>query len=157
MNAIHYDGYGLTGTTHVDFFTGSDAKTIGVNTALTDDPRLIQASGTDGAVGDNQVALALAQLADRPIAALSDHTISQAYNQSVSTLGQDLASANTQVADQQVVQNMLQQQRDSMSGVSMDEEMTNLTTYQRAYEASAKLITVIDELLTTLISMKTSA
>jgi flagellar hook-associated protein 1 FlgK len=37
----------------------------------------------------------------------------------------------------------------------MDEEMTNLTTYQRAYEASAKMITVIDELLTTLINMKT--
>jgi flagellar hook-associated protein 1 FlgK len=155
VNAIHYDGYGLTGTTHADFFTGSDAKTIGINTALTDDPRLIQASGTDGAVGDNQVALALAQLADQPIAALSNQTISQAYNQAVSTLGQSLASANTQVADQQVVQNMLHQQRDSISGVSMDEEMTNLTTFQRAYQASAKLITVIDELLTTLINMKT--
>ena len=155
VNAIHYDGYGLTGTTHNDFFTGSDAQTIGVNTTLTDDPRLIQASGTNGAAGDNQVALALAQLADQPIAALSNQTISQAYNQAVSTLGQALASANTQVADQQVVQNMLQQQRASVSGVSMDEEMTNLTTYQRAYEASAKLITVIDEMLTTLINMKT--
>ena len=155
VNTIHHDGYGLTGTTHADFFAGTDAKTIAVNTTLVDDPRLIQASGTDGAVGDNHVALALAQLADQPIAALSNQTISQAYNQSVSTLGQSLASANAQVADQQVVQNMLQQQRDSISGVSMDEEMTNLTTYQRAYEASAKLITIIDELLTTLINMKT--
>ena len=50
---------------------------------------------------------------------------------------------------------MLQQQRDSTSGVSIDEEMTNLTVYQRAYEASAKMINIIDELLTTLINMKT--
>ena len=157
VNAIHYDGYGLTGTTHADFFTGSDAKTIAVNTSLTDDPRLIQASGTDGAVGDNQVALALAQLADQPIAALGNQTISQAYNQSVSTLGQSLASANTQVADQQVIQNMLQQQRDSISGVSMDEEMTNMLTFQRAYQASAELISTIDAMLNTLISMKTTA
>lgn len=155
VNAIHHDGYGLTGTTHADFFMGSDAKTMAVNTTLVDDPRLIQASGTDGAVGDNQVVLALAQLADQPIAALNNQTISQAYNQAVSTLGQSLASANTQVADQQVVQNMLKQQRDSISGVSIDEEMTNMTIYQRAYEASAKMITVIDELLTTLINMKT--
>jgi flagellar hook-associated protein 1 len=154
VNTIHSGGYSLTGTTGADFFTGSDANTIAVNTTLTSDPALIQASGTNGAVGDNQVALALAQLANQPIVALNNQTISQAYDQTVSTLGQSLASANTQVADQQVVQNMLQRQRASISGVSLDEEMTNLITYQRAYQASAKMITVIDELLATLVNMK---
>lgn len=154
VNTIHSAGFGLTGAHDADFFTGNDAATIAVNTALTDNPALIQASGTNGAIGDNQVALALAQLANQSIAGLNNQTIGQAYDQTVATLGQSLASANTQVADQQIVQSMLQQQRDSISGVSIDEEMTNLTTYQRAYQASAKLISIIDDLLNTLINMK---
>jgi len=46
------------------------------------------------------------------------------------------------------------QQRDSVSGVSIDEEMTNLITFQKAYQASAKLVTTVDEMLDTIINMK---
>jgi flagellar hook-associated protein 1 FlgK len=50
---------------------------------------------------------------------------------------------------------MLTQQRESVSGVSIDEEVSNLTVYQRAYEANARMISVVDELLTTLIGLGT--
>ena len=86
----------------------------------------------------------------------NNQTFNQRYNQTVAGVGQTLASANSHVADEQLVQNMLGQQRASVSGVSLDEEMTNLMTYQRAFEASARLITVIDELLQTLVNMKVS-
>jgi flagellar hook-associated protein 1 FlgK len=49
---------------------------------------------------------------------------------------------------------MLQQQRDSVSGVSLDEEMTDLVKFQKAFQASAKLITTVDDLLDTVVNMK---
>ena len=49
---------------------------------------------------------------------------------------------------------MLLKQRDSYSGVSLDEEMTDLTRFQKAFSASAKLITTVDEMLDTVIGMK---
>jgi flagellar hook-associated protein 1 FlgK len=153
VNAVHKDGYSLTGSSDADFFTGSDAATIGVNSALVDNPALIQASGASGAVGDNQVALALAQLADAPQDALGGLTFGQSYAQGVARMGQTLASTNSQLSTQQVVQNMLTKQRNSISGVSIDEEMTNLTVFQRAYQANARLISVVDELLMTLVNL----
>jgi len=155
VNAIHRSGFGLEGSTGADFFTGTNAADIGVNADLADNPDLVQASGVKGAVGDNQVALALGRLANQTIPALQNQTLSQNYATSVTGVGQSLATVTTQVSDQQAVQTMLSQQRDSVSGVSLDEEMTNLTAYQRAFEASAKLITTVDEMLTTIVNMKT--
>ncbi len=70
-------------------------------------------------------------------------------------MGQALSNVNDQVTSQQAIQNMLTQQRESVSGVSIDEEVSNLTVYQRAYEANARIISVVDELLTTLIGLGT--
>jgi flagellar hook-associated protein 1 len=155
VNAVHAKGFGLNGTTNAPFFTGSDASDIGVNNALLNDPSLVQASGTSGATGDNQVALALAQLAGTPQSTLNNLTFNQSYTQTVANMGQALSNANDQVNSQQAIQNMLTQQRESVSGVSIDEEVSNLTVYQRAYEANARVISVVDELLTTLIGLGT--
>jgi tetratricopeptide (TPR) repeat protein len=154
VNAIHTGGFSLTGSTNEKFFTGSGAADIGVNAALVNNVALIQASGTAGATGDNQVALALAQLASQPQSALTNETFSQNFGETVARFGQSLADANTQVSNQQVVQDMLQRQRDAISGVSLDEEMTDLVKFQKAYEASAKLITTVDEMLSSIIAMK---
>lgn len=155
VNTLHQTGYSLSGTTGADFFTGTDAATIQVNSALTGDPSLIQAAGTAGASGDNSVALALAQLADQPISGLGNQTFSSAYSTIVSQLGNNLSTANQQLADHDAVSSMLSKQRDSVSGVSVDEEMTNLMQFQKAYAASAKLVTTVAEMLDTILSMKT--
>ena len=154
VNTIHAAGFGLNGSSGANFFTGTNAADIKVNDALVSDPSLVQAAGVAGAVGDNQVALALAQLAGKPIPALGGQTLSQSYSQTVSAIGQSFSSVNTQLSNQSVVDKMLQQQRDSVSGVSLDEEMTNLTLYQRAYQASARLITIVDGMLDTIVNMK---
>jgi flagellar hook-associated protein 1 FlgK len=154
VNTIHRAGFSLNGSTGADFYTGTNAADIAVNGALLDDPTLLQASGTSGAVGDNQVALALAQLANRPNPSLNNRTFSQNYAQTVASLGESLASVTTEISDQTVVEKMLQRQRDSVSGVSLDEEMTDLIKFQKGFEASAHLITTIDEMLQTVLSMK---
>lgn len=154
VNALHATGFSLTGSTGENFFTGTDAASIAVNTTLTGNPSLIQASGAAGEPGNNTVALALAQLAGKTHAGLNNQTFSQSFAQTVASLGQSLSSANGALADQQMVQEMLNQQRSATSGVSIDEEMANLSVYQRAYQASARVMVVVDEMLQTLINIR---
>lgn len=61
---------------------------------------------------------------------------------------------NTQLTDQEAVEKMLVRQREAVSGVSLDEEMTDLTRFQAAFQASARLVTVVDDLLNTVVNLK---
>jgi flagellar hook-associated protein 1 FlgK len=154
VNSVHSAGFGLGGTTGESFFTGTDAASIAVNPVLLADPARIQASGVAGATGDNQTVLALAQLAEKPVAGLGNQTFTQSYGETVARAGQSLASVTAQLDSQNKVRQMLLRQRDSVSGVSLDEEMTDLIRFQKAFEASARLITVVDEMLDTVLNMK---
>ena len=154
VNTLHSAGYNLSGGTGAAFFTGTGAADIQVNSALLNDPTLVQASGAAGASGDNQVALALGQLANQPITALNGQTFSQSYDGTAAALGQALASVNANVTNQNSVQTMLSTQRDSVSGVSLDEEMTNLMKYQQAYAASARVLSTVDQMLYALMNIQ---
>ena len=155
VNNTYKGGYDLNGKTGATFFTGTSAATIGVNSTLQNDPSSVQAAGIAGAPGDNTVALALAQLGLQSNAALGNQTFSDAYALDVSSFGNSLSNANNQVANYNALNTMLLNQRDSVSGVSLEEEMTSLITFQKAYQASAKIITTVDQMLTTLIGLKT--
>jgi flagellar hook-associated protein 1 FlgK len=154
VNNLHTGGISLTGSTGAKFFNGTDAGDIQVNAALANDPSLIQAASVAGAPGDNGTALALGQLAQKTHASLGNQTFTQGYAQTATAFGHALSAVNTQLSDQQLVEKMLLQRRDSISGVSMDEEMTDLTKFQKAFEASAKLITTVDDLLETVVNLK---
>jgi flagellar hook-associated protein 1 FlgK len=154
VNTRHRPGFNLNGQTGADFFAGTDAASIRVAPALIADPALLQASGAAGAAGDNQVALALAQLAQQPQADLGNLTFASAYTRSVTSLGEALANAGSQVEDQQVLASFLASQRSSVSGVSIDEEMTDLVKFQKAFQASARIITTVDEMLDEVINLK---
>ena len=127
---------------------------MAINSRLLDNPRLVQASAISGASGNNEVAMQMARLADVPQDALGGLNFSQSFARTAAGLGQELANAMSQSSDQQAVERMLKRQRDSVSGVSLDEEMADLVKYQRAYQASAKLITTIDQMLQTVIALK---
>lgn len=154
VNSLHSGGYSLTGSTGADFFNGTDAGSITVNPSLADNPALIQTSGSATATGDNSVALKLAQLATATQAGLGNQTFGDAYAQTVTRLGSALKTANDEVSSQSVVTTMLTTQRDSVSGVNIDEEMTNLMGFQRAYQASAQLVNTVDSMLQTVLTMK---
>jgi flagellar hook-associated protein 1 FlgK len=155
VNAVHGGGYSLTGSTGANFFNGTDAATITVNASLADDPSLIQASASATAAGDNSVALQLAQLASTAQPALNQQTPGDAYAATVAQLGQALQNANDQVTSQTAVANLLSSQRSSISGVNIDEEMTNLLGFQKAYSASAQLVKTVDEMFADVLAMKT--
>lgn len=154
VNAIHAGGYNLNGTTGNDFFTGTGAATIAVNPALLQNSSLIQASGDASARSDNTVAKALANLASQAVPGLDGKTFGKSTSQILLNTAQSLAGVNSQLDDQTVVEDMLNQQRDSLGGVSMDEELSNMVKYQKAFQASARLINTIDEMLDTVLSLK---
>jgi flagellar hook-associated protein 1 FlgK len=153
VNQIHATGFGLDGSTGLNFFNGTNAADIKVNPDLLADPRKLAASGVNGASGDNSVLLQIVQLRDKPNATLNGVSFSSRQAQIVASLGQELSSTNQDLSDQQTIQKYLSAQRDSVSGVSIDEEMANLVMFQKAFQASAKLISMTDEMLATIIEM----
>lgn len=141
--------YNPTGATG-DFFTASGTTAAGLGLAASLTTASLKASD-GGSAGDNTVALAIAQLATQTFSVAGgdqfDGTFSGYYSQSVSKLGQALAGANARVDDQGNIEKLVRSQRDGVSGVSMDEELADLMKYQRAFQASSRVFTVIDDLL----------
>ena len=79
-------------------------------------------------------------------------TFDSFYQDTIDKLGVDASAANSEVATQVNILNNLENSRDSISGVSLDEEMTNLIQYQHAYSANAKVIATVGELLDVIIN-----
>jgi flagellar hook-associated protein 1 FlgK len=152
MNSVHKLGVSLDGSTGADFFTGTDASNIAVNKDLVADVRKLQLSANTD-TGDNTVAANLLKWLETSQEALGKMTVAQHYNQAVATYGQELANINNRLADQEVISHLLTQQRAGVSGVSLDEEMSSMIQYQRSYQASAKLISTVNELFQTILAM----
>ena len=154
-NSVYQSGYDLNGNSNADFFSGNNAGNIAVNSTLTTSPQSFQASGVSGDTGNNSVVLGLVQVSETSNAVLNGQTYSQYYAQTVGSFGSSLQSVNQQLANSTSVSQMLTNQRSSQTGVDTDTEMTNLMQFQKAYQASAELITTVNQMLETLISMKT--
>lgn len=148
------DAYNPTGLTG-DFFAagGLTAATISLEGGLT--AATLKASD-GGAAGDNSVAVAVAQLASTKFSTAGgdsiDGTFGQYFARTVSDLGQALASANARVEDQGNITQLVRTQREGVSSVSLDEEMADLVRFQRAFQASSRVFSVIDDLLDTVVN-----
>jgi flagellar hook-associated protein 1 FlgK len=154
VNAVYQPGYDLGGGTGAVFFTGANASDIGVNAALATDASKLQVSGLAGASGDNQVALALARMGNTRQAALGNRTFAESYQGTITAVGFSLSSVNGQLEEQEVLQGMLETRRSAVSGVSLDEEMADLVKFQRSFQASARLVSTIDEMLNEVVNLK---
>jgi len=161
VNAIHQGGYGMTidpGTgapvTGQPFFTGTSATTMAIDPAIVADVNRIAAATTAATVpGDNRNAVALANLQGQLTMNGGSTTFDNYYSALASGVGNDVrnASANHEYEDAMITH--LENYRESVSGVSLDEEMVNLVKFQHAYEAAAKLITTVDDMLSTVLNM----
>ncbi|MBD3409892.1 MAG: hypothetical protein GF419_06755, partial [Ignavibacteriales bacterium] len=152
VNEIHQTGYSLHDPpkTNVEFFSDFREGKMVMNQFLKDDRNWIAASA-DGLEGNNEIALAIADLKDEKI--VDGLTLSGKYAEIISDLGDAIDLSDDASEGYQLTLDHLKHERDSYSGVSLDEEMTDMITYQRSYEASAKIIKIADELLLTLINM----
>ncbi|MBV9822085.1 MAG: flagellar hook-associated protein FlgK, partial [Actinobacteria bacterium] len=143
VNASQSGGYDLAGNPGGPMFGGSTAATL---TVVVTNPANLAASGTPGGNLDASVALAMSQLGS------SASGPDAAYRGLVGTLATDVQRANQQAAVQQAVTNNIDELAQSSAGVSFDEETTNLLTYQRAYQASSRVMSTVDETLDLLIN-----
>ncbi len=130
-----------------------------VNAAVVSNPGLIAAAGVAGAVGNNQNARNLANLqtnvstVDTNGDGVGD---SGPYNtfvgSLVNTIGTQAQGFRTRSTGDENLLAALQTQRDRVSGVDLDEEATNMMAFQRGYQASARFITVINQLTDQLVN-----
>jgi flagellar hook-associated protein 1 FlgK len=142
VNAVHQSGYGLDGNTGYRLLDGSDALSIRVSDDVLDINHI--AAGVTPAPGDGNKALEIARLRQQPIASLDNKTVPDFYSALVAELGEHTRAASTGQENQKIILQSLQAEREAVSGVNMDEEMSNLLRYQRSYQAAAQLISVMD-------------
>lgn len=160
VNGLQSTGYDLNGNTNTDFFTppsGSPSDTPGyssqISLNITSGDQIAAAAANDG-TGDNINALNIANLANAPIAiGGGTATLDGFYNSLVAQSGTAVQNAENGATQSQSTITQLQQMNDSASGVSLDQELTNLTSYQMAYQAAAKIITVGSEMIQTVLGL----
>jgi flagellar hook-associated protein 1 FlgK len=153
LNEAHEAGYAMDGSTGRALFTGEDAASIEVNEAIFKNPSLLQVASRPNEPGNNENVNAMIQALNTPSVSLGGRTFSEAQIDLTTQLGQSIRQTERALQDQQAVESLMVQQRESISGVSIDEEMTELVKYQRAFQASAKLIGIIDDMLGSVISL----
>ncbi len=134
-----------------NFFTGRNALEIGVRPDVRANPNLVAAARSENS-GDNANALALADVFEQTLAEDGTLTLDQSLNGIISSLGVQSQSARQLLENQSVLTANLLTQREAVSGVNLDEEAAQLVKFQRAFQASARMVRVIDELLETLIN-----
>jgi flagellar hook-associated protein 1 FlgK len=167
FNALHDDGYGLVDNTQRNFFdplagvTGAAAQ-MTLSATILGEPRHIAAAGAEdgvgnpGAPGDNTNALNMMALETTPVVfpvSGQTRTIPEFYDGIVGTIGAETQSTKRAAEKQGLVVSELEARRAVISGVSLDEEVTNLMRYERAYQASARVISAVDGLLDMLLAM----
>ncbi len=168
VNGVHAAGFGLNGSTGVNFFTPPAAptppatftagfsRTIALNVNSTD---AIAAAAVDptlagNGTGNNVTALALADLGGTTLSLTGgSNTLSGFYGSLVGKVGLAVQTSNQDVTQSSTMLNQLNIYRDSTSGVSLDEELIALTKYQKAFQGAARLITTGQEMMDTVLNM----
>jgi flagellar hook-associated protein 1 FlgK len=159
VNSIHSSGYGANGTTGINFFTevstsGDYASVFAVSDEIETSTDYIAVSSSTESTTGNEIALAIAELGSGSVTIDGQSTTFTDYCASMegeigslSENAQDLSDYHTNLLA------ALETERDSVSGVSTDEEMTNLIKYQYAYQAAARLISTAESLLDSLMEV----
>jgi len=182
VNYLMSTGYDQAGNPGVAFFLGTGAGDIEVNPALVSNPSDIGANASPTPAGstatneDGTVAAEVGELPNSqtvtlavPAGGWADGSSASswgtgsttatgpeadaAYNQLVTGIGQATSSVNNQLSDQQTITTNVNSALQAATGVNTDQELTNMVMYQNAYDASAKFISTVDQILQSIISM----
>jgi flagellar hook-associated protein 1 FlgK len=146
------------GTDSVTLTGGASAANLQVNAAIVNDTNLIAAAEGYDTVpgdkpGDNGNAIAIANLQGALTMSSNSATFGAYYESLVSDVGHMVQQADSYYDHQSQMVQQLDNYRESISGVSIDEEMVNLVKFQNAYEAAAKLVNIADEMLETILTI----
>jgi len=129
-----------------NFFSGTGAEDIDLDDAIKSDLSKIAAS-SNGAPGDNSNALSIYQLKDKPVLEGGSSTFSDYYSKIIADLGVETKQTRGLKENQRTLLTQLENRRQSICGVSLDEETTNMILFQQAYRAAVYFLQMIDNLL----------
>ncbi|MBX7259335.1 MAG: flagellar hook-associated protein FlgK [Candidatus Hydrogenedentes bacterium] len=135
-------------------FTGTDARSIAVSQDILDNPNWLTSAYSSDVLntGDNSAALDMANLRTALVLDSDSSTFDEFYQSIVTGLGVDSRSNTQQLDVTTQFVNDIDRRRQEVSGVNLDEEVAGLIQYQRAFEAAARVITVADRMLETLLN-----
>jgi flagellar hook-associated protein 1 FlgK len=155
FNALHAAGRTASGATGINFFAtdGVTANTFRLSDDIKASVNNI-AAGVSGAPGDNATALAIAGLRTRGVGSFNGDSIGGAFQKLVSSLAVTVQDAASKAEAQDTLVANADATRQSVAGVSIDEELTTLISQQSAYSAAARLVTVADEMIQDVLNMK---
>jgi flagellar hook-associated protein 1 FlgK len=148
VNTLHSAGYGLDGSHGQALFTGSNAMDLRLNGLVN--ARSLAASTVNGEQANSALADAIFNL--KTTAVIGGETLNGFYTRTVTGLGLELQRVKASAGHYGAVSSALGQQRESVAGVSLDEEAANLVKAQKAYQAAARVMTAYDELLDRIIN-----
>ncbi|MFB1049914.1 flagellar hook-associated protein FlgK [Paraliobacillus sp. JSM ZJ581] len=155
FNTVQQSGidlYGDPGKPFFEYNASSPAGSITVNQEILDDPDLIAAS-KNGDAGDGTNATNLSDVLNQTGIGLGEKKSTRSFYQSlIGDMGVKAQEANRMLSNAAVLEQQVQENRDSVSAVSLDEEMTNLIKFQHAYNAAARGMTTVDEMLDRIIN-----
>ncbi len=168
VNTLHINGYGVKNDTHRRFFVNTlnasddniDLSTIAYNPELNDYDNI--AAGEEfGNFEDNRIALAIAELRQNdyysaegydPSGTMRKYNFDEFYRNLISDLGNKGQEAFTAVEAQRLLVEQIEYRRQAMSAVSIDEEMSNMIKFEHSYNAAARVVNVMDEMIEMLVS-----
>lgn len=151
VNALHTQGRTPT-SSGLAFFTGDNLHTIAVNPELLASPAHV-ATGRTTAPGDNELALAIANLGNLSSGSGDARTVNDVYRALLTDLASNRSTYEFMVENQQAVVASLEAKLASVAGVSLDEEGASMVRYQNAYVAAAKVVTTVQSMYDTLMNM----
>lgn len=159
VNQAHREGFDAYGHRGGDFFAvpmGNRHASANIDlskSVASDVGRIVSALGPDGPA-DNRIALKIASLQGQKVAAEGSATLDEFYNSIVGKVGIQSRGAELSFDSQRDIIKQLSNIRESISGVSLDEETTKLIEFQKAFDASARLIRTADEMFDTVLNLK---
>jgi len=153
FNNANATGFDLNGNNGGALFTPvvGAGSASNIRVAVTD-PALIAAS-SDGSAGSNGNLANLSAIQNQTI--IAGATPTTYYGNIVFSVGNDVSNGTAELQSSKLVLQQLQDQRGSISGVSLDEEAANMTRYQQAYDAAARIVSTVNQMLETVINMGT--
>ncbi|MBA2877249.1 flagellar hook-associated protein 1 FlgK [Anoxybacillus kamchatkensis] len=161
FNRVHQQGKGLNGSTNVPFFKYTDPNDVMGTLGIADqiDPKngsldnIAAASSTGVGTGDGSNALALAEVKNNTLSiAGNTTTIQNFYESLIGQMAVNAQEAKRLSENSEVLRQSVDERRMAVSSVSLDEEMMNMMKFQHAYNASARMITMIDQMLDKIIN-----
>lgn len=166
VNAIHSTGFDLDGNTGINFFKSKieSALDMAVSSEVSSNSRQIAASGgydanndgindTSNGPGDNSIIKLIADLRNTPINSDGTSSILDSYGSLLGSIAFDSEQAKDSSEIQELLVNQITNMKDAKIGVSLDEELTKMIVFQTNYAASARIISVVDNMMQTMLEM----